>query len=169
MAFNFDATPGGASANSLCTVEFADDHLGGELYADEWTEAEEPTKQKALAKATRRLERFEYLGDPTTTTQSLKHPRYGLGRDGGSYYDGAEVAEPFKAACAELALYYLRQNPAEVVDPALKAFEYLRIAGAVELKMRDRLPDEDEVPANVLNLIRPWLSVQPGGVRLLRA
>ena len=176
MAFSFDATAGGATANSLCSVSEADDHLGGELYATEWAALDNDvpadllTKQQALVKATRRLERFEFAGNPTYAgTQRLKHPRYGLSRDGGAYFDSTEVAEPFVAACAELALYYLRQNPSEVVDPALTPFKYLRIAGAVELEMRDRLPDEDEVPANVFNLIRPWLAVQPGGVRLLRA
>ena len=175
MAFTFDATAGGATANSLCTVEFADDHLGGELYAAEWAAlsngvpAELLQKQQALVKATRRLERYEYAGGRVTETQRLKHPRYGLMTDDGFALSSTEVIEQFRMACAELALHYLRQNPADVVDEGLRQFKRLKIAGAIELETRDQLPSTDDVPAHVLNLIRPWLSVGPASIRLLRA
>jgi hypothetical protein len=175
MAFSFDATPGGAVSNSLCTVEFADDYFGGALHAAEWlalsnsAPADLLKKQQALVAATRRLERFEYEGRRATEGQRLKHPRAGLELDGAALTH-ADVVEQVKAANCELALHYLRNDPAAAVEEGLRQFKHLRVAGAIEMEMRDQLPSTDAVPDVVLNLIAPWLAAAAsGGVRLLRA
>jgi hypothetical protein len=173
MDFTFNATPGDPNANSYSTVEFANDHLAGELYASEWavlgsSGADLLQKQQALVKATRRLERFSYCGEVPESAQRLKHPRLGLESDSGVYYSSEAVADPFREACAELALHYLRNDPSKLVEDGLRQFKHLRIAGAIELEMRDVLPDTEDVPAHVLSLIEPWLSETPGAVRLIR-
>lgn len=155
MPFTFDATPGSPTANSLCDVEFADDYLAGELYADEWLSldngvpADLQKKQRALVKATRRLKRFDY-------------------RDG--YFDtNGEVFELLRQATAELALHYLRSNPADLVEDSLRQFKHLRIAGAIEMEMRDQLPGTDTVPEHVMAMVAPFLTAGSGTVTLLRA
>ncbi len=175
MAFVFDATLGGATANSYCTVEFADDYLAGELYADEWTvlnnsvAADLLKKKQALVKATRRLERYEYKGHRSAYTgQRLKHPRYGLTTPEGFYYSANSIIEQMKMATAELALYYLKQDPTAVVDESLRQFTHLRIAGAVELEMRDQLPSDDRIPERVVNIFYEYILSGPGMTRLVR-
>jgi hypothetical protein len=176
MAFSFNATEGGSASNSLCTVEFADDHLGGDLHATEWAALSNANathllmKQQSLVKATRRLERFEYRGTVTNppSVQRLKHPRAGLETQDGYVYDSATIIEAMKMACAELANYYLQRDPAALVEADLKQFKHLRIAGVIEMEMRDRLPSEEDIPASVRNLISPFLASGPNTIRIVR-
>jgi hypothetical protein len=175
MAFLFDATEGGTTSNSYCTVEFADDYFGGELYAAEWNALVNTNppdllkKEQALCKATRRLERLQWVSLPTHVTQALKHPRFWLEDDHGYFYPQENVIPPVKFACCELALFYLRQDPTLVVDQALRQFKSLHVANVLEFEMREQLPNEDDLPPRVLNFIAPWLTAGPGGVRIVRA
>lgn len=170
MAFVFDPTEGGATANSYASVEYADDFLGGELYASAWDDADSGEKQRSLVKATRRLERMFWKGFRTAYTgQALQHPRNGLEDRDGFFYNAHTIIPDVKHATCLLALYYLAQDPAELTDESLRQFKHLRVAGALELEMRDQLPDRDDVPSEVVNLIWPYLTSGPGATRVVRA
>lgn len=175
MAFTFDATEGGPNANSYVTVAFADDYFGGELYAAEWTAlggsgADLLKKQQALVAATRRLERCFWQGHRSGyTAQALQHPRYGLEDRDGFYYLGTAIIPDVKQACCRLALYYLQQNTGQLATEGLRQFSKLRIANVIDMEMRDSLPDRDDLPTDILNLIYPYMASGPGLVRLVRA
>jgi hypothetical protein len=178
MAFVFDATPKSPTATSLTTVQFADDYFGGELYASEWntlnnaTPADLLTKQQALVKATRRLDRLEYYGVPSDPNQALRHPRLGIEKPDAvaySYYSADTVIQRVQEACCELALFYLRNDPSQTVDEGLRQFKRVQVTNAVEVEMRDGLPDPDALPAHVGAMLYPFISGGGGVTRLVRA
>ncbi|MEN3329018.1 MAG: hypothetical protein V7638_3825 [Acidobacteriota bacterium] len=175
MAFVLDATEGGATANSFCTVEFANDLLAGELYASDWPAtdagADLLTKQKALVTATRELNRLEWEGQRTDwNVQALQFPRVNLEDRDGNFVDPNTNPLELKEATVRLALYRLPRNPAVLVDESLLQFKRLKIAGAIELEMREGVPSEQDIPEQVWDLISRWLIIAgSGSVRVYRA
>jgi hypothetical protein len=173
MPFTFDATVGGATANSLTTVEFADEYFGASVYAAQWPAtsagADLVTKQQALATATRELDRLNWQGQRTNwNVQRLQWPRVGLEDRDGNYLASDSIPREIQEATCELALYYLQIDPDTVVDESLKQFKRLKIANVIDLEMRDGLPAESEMPARVIELISRWQQVS-GFTRVLRA
>ena len=177
MAFTFDATPKGASANSYATVAEADDYFGGRLNAGAWSAAG-ANKAIALAMATARLDAEQYLGAPTTTEQRLKWPRSSVLRDGpssddsvwygGTMYDIDTVPRPIKEACYELALALLTAGATDpLAETGLEQFERLAV-GSVDLTMRDGFR-AGQLPATVSRLLGPFRLGGDGTVRLLRS
>ncbi len=164
-----DATLGGADANSYQTRVEAADFFSNHLYATEWSSADNTRKDNSLIRACLRLEQETYKGSKTNTEQRLKHPRAYVEDDEGNWYDQDEIIRAMKEAQCELALYYLKQNPDDAVDPALKQFKRLHIANAINLEMRDQLPATDALPDHVLRMISHLMQSAPGQVRLVRA
>lgn len=146
MAFAFDATFGGAAANSYIPVQAATDYLGGRFGASAWQTLVD--QEKALAMATARLEQERYVGFLKTQTQRLRWPRTwvprgeGVVRDPGSgavvagfpsqWYADTEMPPPLIAAVSELALWVLTEG-VEVdafAESGLMDFQSLSLAGA---------------------------------------
>ena len=120
MAFIFDATEGGASANSNCSVEHADDYHGGNLNREVWTAATTAQKQAALATATRLLDaELDPPGWKTTTTQARRWPRMGVYNRDGEYLDSSVIPAAWKDATAELAFWLLVSDRIADNDTAL--------------------------------------------------
>lgn len=173
MAFVFDATTGGAAANSFATVEFADDYLGGSLYATDWPAtsagADLLTKQKALVTATRELNSRVWQGYKSDfDTQRLEFPRVGLYDRDGNSIDSTTIPEWLKEATCELALHRLQTDPDDIVAEELKQFKRLKIANVLDMEMRDGLPAEGDWPARVIELVTRYLQTA-GGTRVIRA
>lgn len=174
MAFTFDATVGGASANSYVSVSDADDYFAAHLDGSFWAI---PTarKQAALVQATNRLDMEGYEGLPTTDLpgQRLQWPRkYILDRDtdfdgypyvtetatitytlGGSYLPDNVIPKELKDATCEMALHYLKQSAGEfsVDDNDLETLSKYKL-GPMDFTIRDGIK-ADRLPTKVKNLL----------------
>ena len=82
-----------------------DDYMSTRLHATPWEWAEESDKLKALAMATRIINKLNFKGDKTSSNQELEFPRN----------EDTEIPEGIKYACAEIALKLL-----DDVDPDLE-------------------------------------------------
>lgn len=132
MAFTFDATEGGASANSNCSVEYADDYHGGNLNREVWTDATIAQKQAALAMATRTLDaELDLPGWKTTTTQARRWPRMGVYNRDGEHIDSATVPGVWKDATAELAFWFLVSD--RIADNDTSLIQRMKL-GALEME-----------------------------------
>ena len=127
MAFVFDSTPKSATANSLVSVEDADDYFAGHYRYDTWNALTLEQKQRYLVRATARLDYETYGGTPTLSTeQALQHPRKWMVHrnqadyqttvvypEGDYYWDFDLIANPMKKATYEQALWYVDEFNSE--------------------------------------------------------
>jgi len=95
--------------DSYCTEAECDTYMAGRLNSDSWDDATELNRVKALATATRYIDRLNFLGEKADDEQTLQFPRYA----------DTEVPQDIKDACSEIALSLL-----DGVDPELE-FENL--------------------------------------------
>jgi len=110
MAFTFDSTIKGTTANSYVSVQDADDYFGGSIFSSVWTELTTEEREQHLVSATNRLEAELYAGLPTTDTQSLSMPRQGLySVEGDKALDEDTIPYSFQKATYELALAYVQE------------------------------------------------------------
>lgn len=61
--------------NSYVTIAEADEYFAGKLYADEWHNTDDTTKEKALKEACRRINRLAFKGEKADEAQLLAFPR----------------------------------------------------------------------------------------------
>jgi hypothetical protein len=81
-------------------LEEANEYFNSRLHADAWAEVSDADKGKALAMATREIDRQPLAGRKTTDNQALAFPRY----------PDSEVPEAVKEACCEIALALLERG-----------------------------------------------------------
>lgn len=151
MAFSFDTTVAGSSANSYVTESQASDYFGGRLDVAEYTAATSVSVQKALVMATSRLDADEYVGSISTNTQALKWPRYGVVTISG--WDNEVVTaipKRIRDACCELALAILKDT-AFLADTGLEAFVNVKI-GALDVTPRADYK-ANSLPAHVARML----------------
>ena len=161
MAVTFDATLGGAAANSYITIEDADDYFAMRVHADNWDAASTATKQKVLMDAVRRLDRIEYTGEKTAETQALEWPRTGvILRD--DLIDGDEIPKRILDAVCELALAVLNSNIDTGVPEGIQSFT----VGGVSVAMSG--PSSSTFPSEVDRLVAPLRFTPKGNVALKR-
>jgi DnaT-like ssDNA binding protein len=100
MALSLDSTVGGANANSLVSVEFADAYFEGDiLRSDRWSALDSDAKKKALISSTRSFRGLTLWGEPASETQSLPFPRILTGVS-----DGTSNPQEIAEACCLHAL-----------------------------------------------------------------
>lgn len=92
-------------ANSYVSVTDADTYFGERLYADDWTSADSPTKEKALVMARRFIDQQQFTGERTSADQLLAWPRSGI-----TSVDGSTVPQDVVDAQCELALAFIRND-----------------------------------------------------------
>lgn len=110
MAFVFDATIGGASANSYLTVAQADDYFDSRYDNELYTDLTDEEKQRLLVTASRRLDAEHYAGRSVTETQALQFPRV-VAYDRNYYpYQQNEIPVNLKNAVCELGYFYLQKD-----------------------------------------------------------
>lgn len=154
MAFTFDATVGGVSANSYVSVADADDYFTAHLDNSFWAV---PTakKQAALVMATNRLEAERFGGETTASTQALEWPRmYVVDYNGHTPYIPSDtIPTQLKQATYELALYYLKRQAGEfsVDENDLETLSGYKL-GPMDFKIKDGIK-ADRLPTNVQNLL----------------
>lgn len=113
-----DATPGGSSANSYCTVAEADAYFGTSFNRTVWAATSTPNKEIALIEASRLLDNLvTWNGYLVTNTQNMRWPRayvynpdsYPAHRSsmdsglGGPYLSSDVIPRPIKEIAYELA------------------------------------------------------------------
>ena len=155
-----DATVGGASANSYITRANAQVHFNGRLSADEWTNASNADKDRALIMATYRMEQEQYEGSPVTTSQNLKWPRYSAYNDSGDTYASDEIPDVVERAVCELALAILK-DPTIMSDSGMEGFTKVGVGPlAVEPRASRRA---GTLPQHVIRMLRT-VRVATGGI-----
>lgn len=108
MAYAFDATIGGAVANSYATVEQLDTYFGGRYPADLWDSLPTADKQKIATTATRRIDQETFYGGKAKSSQSLQFPRINASDREGNTYQSNIIPQNLINAQAEL-IYFLLQ------------------------------------------------------------
>lgn len=130
----FDATVGGASANSYDTDTNADAYFLDRGITT-WT-GTAADKQAALIRGTDYLERTyagEWIGVKNTEAQALAWPRYDAVDLDGYTYENDEIPEPLKRATYEAALLVLTGTDLEPVQERGNSIKRERVkAGPVE-------------------------------------
>lgn len=107
----FDATVGGAGANSYVTMAAASLFLEGRLHIDDWTEASATEREAALMWATRLLDQqVRWSGHPATPTQALAWPMNGMQDRYGRYISNTIVPPIIQEATAIYALALLEET-----------------------------------------------------------
>jgi hypothetical protein len=87
--------------NSYVTIDEATTYLSSMLDANEWTSADNETKEKALISATRNIDREKLNGKKYSDDQVLQFPRLA---------DGENIPQVVKDACCEEALFLLKMT-----------------------------------------------------------
>jgi hypothetical protein len=85
---------------SYVSLAEANEYFSSRLHADAWAKVSDADKGKALAMATREIDRQPLAGRKTTDNQALAFPRY----------PDSEVPEAVKEACCEIALALLERG-----------------------------------------------------------
>lgn len=85
---------------SYVSLAEANEYFSNRLHVDAWAEASDADKEKALAMATKAIDRQPLKGRKTDTAQTLAFPRY----------PDTEIPAAVKEACCEEALAILESG-----------------------------------------------------------
>jgi hypothetical protein len=157
MALVLVATPGSASANTYATLAEADAYHEARLHTEDWDEATDEDKDKALVMATRLLDSmYDWAEFPATTTQALQWPRSGiLAANKLENVPSTEIPLELKHATAELARQFLAEDRS--LDSDVESQGLLGLdAGSVSLRFKDNVPAPKVIPDAVYFLIPSW-------------
>lgn len=174
MAFTFDSTVSGTTANSYISVTQADDFFTAHLESSVWTSLSTAKKQAVLVQATNRLDQEKYGGRCTSDFQRLQWPRtFIISRDkdpraettaefiGGAYYRPSDqiYKELIEATC-EMALFLIKKSNGElsVDEQDLETLSRYKV-GPLDFTIKDGY-QVDQLPTKVKNLLK---SIGPNG------
>ena len=140
MAFTFDSTVKGTTANSYVSVADADDYFSGNIFNNFWIQLSASEKEQYLVFATNRLETEQFSGLPTTDTQALSMPRKDvLDSDGINYLDEDTIPSRFENAALELVMQYIQEYKEE--SPTFSKQDQSRMSsiklGPISAQLRD--------------------------------
>ena len=167
MALTLDSTVGGAAANTYGTVAEADAYFAARPGSEAWTGQGDAEKKKAaLIAATNRLDQEQFAGTKVTTTQRLKHPRWGLEDDDSVLYASDAIARPVKEAQLEMALALLQNSKALGLSTLLQ-FEQLQV-GSISLTPSKSGLNPDALPPQVIRLLRGIRTSRSGQTEIVR-
>lgn len=158
MALVFDATVGGASANSYVTVAAADAYFETRFLAEAWTALANADKEKALVAATMRLETERWVGYKATDDQALQWPRLSVLDSNDRLVDSDAIPSAVQYATCEVALDLVQQTTAGT-DPnaltGLEPFTGLSI-GPVQLSLRSSGRAPGALPTLAIRWLAPF-------------
>ncbi len=106
-------TIGSASANSYVTLAEAVTFFESWLNADAWGAADDTSREKALVMAAKQLQRENWIGQRSTTTQALAWPRTGAEKPDSN---GAWINAGWIGASSLVSFYTTTEIPQEVKD-----------------------------------------------------
>lgn len=144
---------------SYVTISEANTYFAERLHTDAWDEAPTTDKTKALAMATRHIDRLDFTNSKTDDDNALEFPRG----------DQTAVPRDIEDACCEIALDLLDgKDPDEMLEEASIVKESF---GAVHASY-----DRSGVPEHILSRIvsaTAWTYLQPylktpGNIRIDR-
>lgn len=119
--------------SAYLTIVDAQDYFDERLHTEAWDSAEDVDRDKALAMATKLIDRINYLGEKTDSSQELQFPRF----------SDTEVPQDILNACAEIALKLL-----EGFDPEME-FENLLMVSQGYANVRSTY-DRSRVPEHIV-------------------
>lgn len=169
-------------ADSYIGLIDANDYFESRLHTDNWDNATDRNRVKALKQATRILDRYcTWLGWQTDTDQALAWPRWGICYDGTQYFQctgqylpiedtysfsSDEVPQAIQDATCELALHLLGGDTQ--VEPDTAGYKSIEVEGAVSLEI-DKKDRTSIIPRHVWDMVR-HLGSRKGGatVNLMR-
>lgn len=129
------------------TVAEADIYLATQLNTEAWTATLPADKAKALTMATNAMDRLNYLGEKTSSSQVNQFPRDA----------DTVVPEEIMEACADIA-----QRLADGVDPELE-FENLMMISQGYANVRstyDRSTPPPHIVAGIVSIVA-WRKIKP--------
>lgn len=151
MAVTVIATPGLATSNSYSTLADAEIFMESRLHTDDWTDATDDEKNRALVWATRILDaQVEWRGWRINEIQVLEWPRSGVTDRGDYFLDDSTIPTFLQEATAELALFLLASDRS--VDYALSGFKRIKV-DVIELEA-DVSSKSHTIPSGVMDMIR---------------
>lgn len=161
---SFDATVGGANANSYVTLAYANSFFENWLLPNAWDDAVPDDQERALMTATEWLEEYDYIGTPATDTQALKWPAISIFDTNGDLvadsngtptlilgrYDETEMPVPLMNATCSLAFYLLSLGAAlgaTSLTTGLGAISSLKLGDEVEVRYAQQVASATAVVA----------------------
>lgn len=91
-------------AESYSSVADADAYIARWHGNSVWEAADDPTKERALLKATRYIDSFRFVGQVTDPDQALAWPRSWVGSVDGKIFESEEIPIEIKHATIEAAM-----------------------------------------------------------------
>lgn len=157
VTFIVEDGTGVANANSLATVEYADQYFLDRPWGSAWADYTSDQKKQNLVGATWVLANMlDWQGWPLDWTQPLPFPRAGVAdRNGVWYLTNAVPREAIQATC-EMALALGANSTRYTSEPGALGITGVSLAGVVDVQMTkgagvpQTLP---VIPENVLALI----------------
>ena len=123
----------------------ANEYFSNRLHADAWAEASDADKEKALAMATKAIDRQPLKGRKTETGQALAFPRY----------PDTEIPEVVKEACCEEALAMLERGNSQRRKLQQEGVQSLSLGNMSETYITGA--GKGLLSQEAKELLRPWL------------
>lgn len=159
---SLDATPGGTTADSYCTLAEANSYHASRGYTAEWDAADDAAKERHLKWAARQLDvSFDWRGRKTTRDQARAWPRAGAMDDDGFYWDStgaAGVPLLLKQAQAEFAFQLMKEDWTQGLSSVTDE-------GATIGPLKTTKEEHNSLPASVKKLVGPLTNGGTGSVR----
>lgn len=149
-----DASVNGTSSDSYVSVADADAYMAARLYTVEWDAATTDEKERSLKQATVELDRMNWKGTVTTTTQALRWGRSGVYDLDGVEFPSDEIPYWLTQATTELASSLVVKDRYKESDST-----GIRKVSAGEVAVSfDRKDTNSRNPVTVNQMIAPYLN-----------
>lgn len=125
------ATPGGTTSNSYGTILEAESYFANHPDLEIWDESTD--QEEALIWAAMRLDEYDFIGEPASTTQALKWPRV----DDDIFdidWGATEIPLRLKYAQFELALERIKEVASGTSSTESQPVSSLKIGNSVEVR-----------------------------------
>ena len=148
------------NSNSYANLSDGNTYHEMRLHVDDWTNASDSDREKALMWATRLLDDMvEWNGRKTDDDQALDWPRYNIYDKDGYYIPHGTIPQDIIDATCELARTLLAEDITGTPDTL--GFSYIR-AGDVAVNVDKRDRDSVFIISDLVEaMVRPYGSVNP--------
>ena len=151
-----DATAGGSSSTSYCTLVEAETYHREKLHTENWDGASNDEKQSALLWARRLLdENAQWVGAIASSSQALRWPRSGVYDRDSLYLSSTEIPDFLRDAQAEFAAWLIGAD--RTAEPSTFGFKEIGL-GRKEIDLVvDKYNERPLVPSIVWRMIRYYV------------
>lgn len=175
MPIAIDATVGGASSNSFCSLAEATTYLSGRLNTTLWDAATTDSQNRALVEAARELNVLAFSSRKATSTQAMQWPRFwAIDPDASTfavwYFASTVIPQRVKDAQCELALEFIKAGTSDIaaLDPTIGVIEkQVDVLVTRYADVSQRRKGLARFP-RVWSLIAPLLESQVGQTQVIR-